>query len=130
MNDTIADFLTRLRNAGMASHAELNMPSSKVNASISSILKEEGYIADYEVVELDNNKKDLKVQLKYHKGQPLIQGLKRVSKCSCRIFVKADEIPRVRGGLGIALISTSKGIMTGQKAKSENIGGEVVALVW
>ena len=130
MNDTIADFLTRLRNAGMANLAELNMPSSKVNASISSILKEEGYIADYEVVELDNNKKDLKVQLKYHKGQPLIQGLKRVSKCSCRIYVKADEIPRVRGGLGIALISTSKGIMTGQKAKSENIGGEVVALVW
>ena len=130
MNDTIADFLTRLRNAGMANLAELNMPSSKVNASISSILKEEGYIADYEVVELENNKKDLKVQLKYHKGQPLIQGLKRVSKGSCRIFVKADEIPRVRGGLGIAVISTSKGMMTGQKAKSENIGGEVVALVW
>ncbi|MDD7984183.1 30S ribosomal protein S8 [Lentisphaera marina] len=130
MNDTIADFLTRLRNAGMANLAELNMPSSKVNASISSILKEEGYIADYEVVELENNKKDLKVQLKYHKGQPLIQGLKRVSKGSCRIFVKADQIPRVRGGLGIAVISTSKGMMTGQKAKSENIGGEVVALVW
>ncbi|EDM25871.1 30S ribosomal protein S8 [Lentisphaera araneosa HTCC2155] len=130
MNDTIADFLTRLRNAGMANLAELNMPSSKVNASISSILKEEGYIADYDVVELENNKKDLKVQLKYHKGQPLIQGLKRVSKGSCRIFVKADEIPRVRGGLGIAVISTSKGMMTGQKAKSENIGGEVVALVW
>ncbi len=130
MNDTIADFLTRLRNAGMANLAELNMPSSKVNASISSILKEEGYIADYEVVELENNKTDLKVQLKYHKGQPLIQGLKRVSKGSCRIFVKADQIPRVRGGLGIAVISTSKGMMTGQKAKSENIGGEVVALVW
>jgi small subunit ribosomal protein S8 len=130
MNDTIADFLTRLRNAGMANLAELNMPSSKVNASISSILKEEGYIADYEVVDLENNKKDLKVQLKYHKGQPLIQGLKRVSKGSCRIFVKADQIPRVRGGLGIAVISTSKGMMTGQKAKSENIGGEVVALVW
>jgi small subunit ribosomal protein S8 len=130
MNDTIADFLTRLRNAGMANLAELNMPSSKVNASISSILKDEGYIAGYEVVELENNKKDLKVQLKYHKGQPLIQGLKRVSKGSCRIFVKADEIPRVRGGLGIAVISTSKGMMTGQKAKSENIGGEVVALVW
>ncbi|WDE98284.1 30S ribosomal protein S8 [Lentisphaera profundi] len=130
MNDTIADFLTRLRNAGMANLAELNMPSSKVNASISSILKEEGYIADYEVVELENNKADLKVQLKYHKGQPLIQGLKRVSKGSCRIFVKADKIPRVRGGLGIAVISTSKGMMTGQKAKSENIGGEVVALVW
>ena len=130
MNDTIADFLTRVRNAGMANHAELNMPSSKVKAAISSILKEEGYIADYEVVELDNNKKDLKVELKYHKGQPLIQGLKRVSKGSCRIFVKADEIPRVRGGLGIAIISTSKGMMTGQKAKSENIGGEVVALVW
>ena len=130
MNDTIADFLTRLRNAGMANLAELNMPSSKVNVSISSILKEEGYIADYDVVELENNKKDLKVQLKYHKGQPLIQGLKRVSKGSCRIFVKADEIPRVRGGLGIAVISTSKGMMTGQKAKSENIGGEVVALVW
>ena len=130
MNDTIADLLTRLRNAGMAQHATLNMPSSKVNVALAGILKQEGYIADFEVVEKDNNKADLSVSLKYHKGQPLMQGLKRVSKGSCRIYVKCDEIPRVRGGLGIAILSTSKGMMTGQKAKSENLGGELVALVW
>ena len=130
MNDPIADFLTRLRNAGAAKHAVLNMPSSKAKIEISKILQQEGYIEGFEVVDAGNNKKDLKVTLRYYKGKKVIEGLKRISKGSCRIYVRADEIPSVRGGLGISIVSTSKGIMTGKSARTQGIGGELICKVW
>ena len=127
MNDPIADFLTRIRNAGAAKHAVLNMPSSKAKIEISKILQQEGYI---EGLDAGSNKKDLKVTLKYYKGKKVIEGLKRISKGSCRIYVRADEIPSVRGGLGISIVSTSKGIMTGKSARTQGIGGELICKVW
>lgn len=130
MNDPIADFLTRLRNAGAANHAVLNMPSSKAKAGISQILQKEGYIEGFEVVDAGSNKKDLKVTLKYYKGKPVIEGLKRISKGSCRIYVRADEIPSVRGGLGLSIVSTSKGLMSGKEARNQGIGGELICKVW
>ena len=130
MNDPIADLLTRVRNAGRVNHVSLTMPSSKVKAELCRILQSEGYIEGFEVVDMGSNKKDLKVNLKYYKNQSVIDGIKRISKGSCRIFVRADEIPSVRGGLGISIVSTSKGMMTGKKARTAGIGGELVCKVW
>jgi small subunit ribosomal protein S8 len=130
MNDPIADFLTRIRNAGLARKVTLQMPSSKVKAELARILKEEGYIESYEVVDLGSNKKDLSVTLRFSKNRSVIEGLRRVSKGSCRVYVQADEIPRVRAGLGTSILSTSQGLMTGKSAKSKNVGGELIALVW
>ena len=129
-HDPIADLLTRVKNAGAAGHATVNMPSSKVKSELSRVLKEEGYIADFEVVDLGSNKKELKITLKYYEGQFVIDGLERVSKVSCRTYVKSDEIPAVRGGLGITVLSTSKGLMTGRKARKESLGGEIICKVW
>jgi small subunit ribosomal protein S8 len=106
------------------------MPSSKVKAELARILKEEGYIESYEVVDLGSNKKDLSVTLRFSKNRSVIEGLRRVSKGSCRVYVQADEIPRVRAGLGTSILSTSQGLMTGKSAKSKNVGGELIALVW
>ena len=130
MNDPIADFLTRVRNAGQANHSVLNMPSSKAKVELSRILQKEGYIESFEVVDAGNNKKELKVGLKYFKNKPVIEGVKRISKGSCRIYVQADEIPSVRGGLGISIITTSKGYMTGKEARTKGIGGELICKVW
>ncbi len=130
MNDPIADFLTRLRNAGRARHAVFNMPSSKTKEEISKIFQKEGYIEGYEVVDAGNNKKELKVTLKYYNGKFVIEGLKRTSKGSCRIYVRSNEIPSVKGGLGISIVSTSKGMMTGKDARTQGVGGELICKVW
>jgi small subunit ribosomal protein S8 len=130
MNDPIADFLTRVRNAGSVKHAVLNMPSSKTKAEVSRILQKEGYIEGFEVVDAGNNKKELNVTLKYYDGKSVIGGLTRVSKGSCRIYVRANEIPSVRGGLGITIVSTSKGLMTGKDARTQGVGGELICKVW
>lgn len=130
MNDPIADFLTRLRNAGRVKHSTLDMPSSKTKAELSRILQKEGYIEGFEVVDADNNKKDLKITLKYYKDKSVIEGLKRMSKGSCRMYVQSTEIPSVRGGLGISIVSTSQGMMTGKEARTKNIGGELLCKVW
>ena len=130
VKDPIADMLTRIRNAITAKHADVEVPASKTKKAIVDILLEEGYIAGYEVIEnpLQNS---LKITLKYgYKGEKVIQGLKRISKPGLRVYAKSDELPKVLNGLGIAIVSTSKGIMTDKNARSQNLGGEVLAFVW
>ena len=130
VTDPIADMLTRIRNAITAKHADVEVPASKTKKAIVDILLEEGYIAGYEVIEnpLQNS---LKITLKYgYKGEKVIQGLKRISKPGLRVYAKSGELPKVLNGLGIAIVSTSKGIMTDKKARSQNLGGEVLAFVW
>jgi len=127
--DPIADMLTRIRNAIMASHDSVLVPSSKAKLSIVKILSEQGFIDRYEVLK-GKPQPMIKVYLKYADDQPAILGLERVSKPSLRVYVEKHEIPRVYGGLGIAIISTSKGIMTGQEAWRQRLGGEVLCYVW
>jgi small subunit ribosomal protein S8 len=130
ITDPIADMLTRIRNAAMVRHDSVLMPSSKVKMAITKILKEEGFISDYEVVK-GKPQRMLKIRLRYDdKGLPMLSGLERVSKPGLRIYIQRQEVPRVYGGLGIAIISTSKGIMTGQQARRQGIGGEIVCNVW
>jgi small subunit ribosomal protein S8 len=130
-NDTIADMLTRIRNACMVRHQTTNVPSTKMTRSIAKVLKDEGFIADYEEVG-EGVKKYLVVSLKY-KGknrQPIITAMKRVSKPGLRVYKNCKELPRVLGGIGIAIISTSSGIMTDREARRQGIGGEVLCYVW
>jgi len=130
MSDPIADMLTRIRNAGKAKLPQVVMPSSKLKVALAEVLKGQGYIAKY-VVEGDNIK-TLTIELKY-KGKanvPVIEVLKRVSKPSCRVYVGSDTIPRVLGGLGIAVLSTSQGVITDREARNRNVGGEVLCYVW
>lgn len=129
MTDPIADFLTRIRNGSAAGLAEVLAPYSKMKAEISRILAEEGYIWSYEV-DTQQTHPRLKLKLKYDKRAPVIRSLKRVSKPGIRTYVGTDEIPRVLGGLGISILSTSKGIMTGSKARRSKLGGELLAFVW
>ena len=130
ITDVIADMLTRIRNANSSKHATVDIPASNVKKSIAEILLEEGYIAGYEV--LDNgNQGTIRVTLKYGANKSkVIQGLKRVSKPGLRIYTSCEDMPKVMKGLGIAIISTSKGIMTDKKAKALHVGGEVLAFVW
>ena len=129
VTDPIADMLTRIRNAVQARHDSVVIPSSKEKLEIARILKEEGYITDY-VVEGDAHK-NIVVTLKYGKNdEKVITGLKRISKPGLRVYAKADELPRVLNGLGVAIISTSKGMITDKEAKQQHIGGEVVAYIW
>ncbi len=127
--DTIADMLTRIRNAIMANHERVEVPSSKVKKVIVNILKEEGYIKNFKVVE-EQGKERIVVYLKYLNQESVIRGLERVSKPSLRVYTGKDDIPVVMGGYGIAIISTSQGIMTGKKATDLGIGGEVLCRVW
>ncbi len=130
VTDPIADLLTRMRNANQMRYNEVVVPSSKVKMEIVKILKDEGYITDYktEKVEVQDN---IIITLKYGKNKErVISGLKRISKPGLRVYAKAEEIPTVLNGLGISIISTSKGIMTGKEAKKENLGGEVLAYIW
>ena len=128
--DPIADMLTRIRNANIVSHPEVNMPSSKLKVELAKLLKEEGYINDYEVTE-NGCFKTLNIKLKYDEtGSPVIANLKRISKPGLRNYTKSKDLPKVLGGLGIAIISTSKGILTDRKARKENVGGEVLCYVW
>ena len=128
MTDVIADMLTRIRNALMAKHETVEIPASNTKKAIADILLKEGYISDVKIVE--GVQGTIVVTLKYDGNKKVISGLKRVSKPGLRIYVGADEIPQVLGGLGIAILSTSKGIMTGKEAKLAHQGGEVLAYVW
>ena len=134
VSDTIADMLTRIRNANQMRYEEVRIPSSKMKSEIARILKEEGFIKDYKIENSEENstvQDTIVVTLKYtDKKERVITGLKRISKPGLRVYVKNDEIPRVLNGLGIAIISTSKGIMTDKEARKENIGGEVLAYIW
>ena len=130
ITDPIADMLTRIRNANTAKHETVDVPASNMKKAIAEILNEEGYIKGYQVIE-DGKQGVIRITLKYGQNkEKVISGLKRVSKPGLRIYAGADELPRVLKGLGIAIISTSKGIMTDKKARKENIGGEVLAFVW
>ncbi|MFA5400386.1 MAG: 30S ribosomal protein S8 [Dehalococcoidia bacterium] len=129
VTDPIADLLTRVRNAAMARHDSVNIPASKMKIAVAKILKDEGFISDYSVVKGEPQRM-IKITLKYIDKQPAFIGLERVSKPGLRIYSGKKEIPRVYGGLGIAVISTSKGLMTGQEAWKKNIGGEVLCYVW
>jgi small subunit ribosomal protein S8 len=129
MTDPIADMLTRIRNAIMARHTRVLIPSSKVKVAIAAILKEEGYIRDFDVVQ-DNPQGTLRISLRYVEKRPVLSQIKRVSKPGLRVYTKRDAIPRVRGGLGTAIISTPQGIMTGRKAYQLGLGGEVICYVW
>ncbi|MGN0014600.1 MAG: 30S ribosomal protein S8 [Candidatus Gastranaerophilaceae bacterium] len=128
--DPIADMLTRIRNANIVSHKEVELPSSKLKVELAKLLKEEGYISDYAVKEVGKFKV-LNVVLKYDaQNNPVITNLQRVSKPGLRTYSKAKNIPQVLGGMGIAVVSTSKGLLTDRKARKENVGGEVVCYVW
>jgi small subunit ribosomal protein S8 len=130
MTDPIADFLTRIRNGNMVMHETVEVPGSKIKMSIANIMKEEGYIKDYEYIE-DGKQGIIRIYLKYGPNkEKVITGIKRISKPGLRVYVKKDEIPRVLGGLGTAVISTSKGLMTDKKARKEGLGGEVVCYIW
>ncbi|NVY96049.1 30S ribosomal protein S8 [Lactobacillus sp. DCY120] len=130
MTDPIADYLTRIRNANMVRHACVEVPASNMKKSISEILKREGFIRDYEVTE-DHKQGMIKVYLKYGKdNERAITGLKKISKPGLRSYVKADAVPKVLNGLGIAILSTSEGVMTDKQARQKTVGGEVIAYVW
>ncbi len=131
MTDPIADMLTRIRNAGMARHKTVSMPSSKMKLEIARILKEEGFIRGYDLQDTNKPQPTLRIHLKYDEhGKPVIAGLERVSKPGRRIYAGRNDIPWVRSGLGIAIVSTSKGMMTGRQARREGVGGEVICYVW
>jgi small subunit ribosomal protein S8 len=130
VTDTIADMLTRIRNANQMRYEEVSVPSSKIKNEIARILKEEGFIKDYKIEDVDTHK-NIILTLKYtDKKERVITGLRRISKPGLRVYAKNDEIPKVLNGLGIAIISTSKGIMTDKEARKENIGGEILAYIW
>ncbi|MEE9583132.1 MAG: 30S ribosomal protein S8 [Dehalococcoidales bacterium] len=130
ISDPIADMLTRIRNAVMARHDSVLVPTSRMKLYIAKILKQEGFITDYEVVG-SQPQRQIRIALRYSdKNQPIISGLKRASKPGLRLYVQHKEIPRVYGGLGIAIVSTSKGVMTGYKAWRQEIGGELLCYVW
>ncbi len=130
LTDPVADFLTRIRNAMRARHQKLDVPASKLKAEIARILKEEGYIANYKPTEEDGLKL-LRVYLKYDTAnQSVIRDLKRISRPGCRVYQGKDDIRRVQGGLGIAILTTPKGVMTGRQARREGVGGELLCEVW
>jgi len=129
VTDPIADMLTRIRNAIMAHHESVLVPASRIKLSIAKILKDEGFIADYTVLK-GKPQRVIKMSLKYINGRPAVAGLERGSKPGLRLYVGRKEIPRVYGGLGVAILSTSKGVMTGQDAWRRNLGGELLCYVW
>ena len=128
MSDPVADMLTRIRNGQSAGKQSIVMPASKLKTAIANLLKDEGYVADVASAELDG-KPAMEITLKYFQGAPVIEMIKRVSRPGLRIYKSRDELPNVRGGLGVAIVSTSKGIMTDRAARKEGVGGEVVAFV-
>ena len=130
VSDPIADMLTRVRNANMAEKKIVSLPHSKIKSEVARLLKQEGFISDFSV-EKDNGKSILNLFLKYTlEREPVIQGLRRISKPSCRRYANAEEVPRVLGGIGIAILSTSSGLMTDSEAREKNIGGEVLCYIW
>jgi len=128
MSDPIADMLTRIRNAQLVGHTEVVMPASKLKASIAKVLKDEGYIEDF-ATRANDGKPELAVSLKYYAGRPVIERLERVSKPGLRVYKGRDNLPRVMNGLGVAILSTSRGVMTDSKARATGVGGEVLCIV-
>ncbi len=131
MSDPIADMLTRIRNANTAKHDTVDIPASKMKIAIADILVDEGYIVKYDIIN-EGSYKTIHVKLKYgvDKNEKIITGLKRISKPGLRVYVNRDQLPRVLGGLGVAIISTNKGVITDKEARKQNVGGEVLAFVW
>lgn len=130
MTDPIADMLTRIRNANVVRHEKLELPASRMKKEIAAILKREGYVRDYEFIE-DSKQGVLRIFLKYGPNdERVITGLKRISKPGLRVYAKADEVPRVLNGLGTAIVSTSKGVLSDKEARSQAVGGEVLAYIW
>lgn len=129
LTDPIADMLTRIRNANAVMHEKVDVPHSNLKDRLAEILKEEGYIANYKVV-TEGNKKNIRVYLKYDGKERVIKGIKRISKPGRRVYSSVEDMPRVLSGLGIAIVSTSKGIVTDRVARRENVGGEILAFVW
>jgi small subunit ribosomal protein S8 len=137
MSDPIADMLIRIRNAQLVGHAEVSMPASKLKASIAQVLKDEGYIEDFAIRDKGGDKggkdsglkKELRIGLKYYAGRPVIERLERVSKPGLRVYRGRNDIPRIMNGLGVAILSTSRGVMTDRKARADGVGGEVLCIV-
>jgi len=130
MIDPISDMLTRIRNAGRAQKPVVEVPHSKVKESIANVLKSEGYVSAVEVATPEKSRKCIKLQIKYQGKQTVLEGLRRISSPGRRVYVGATEIPRVRGGLGVAIVSTPEGVMSGVEARKKNLGGELVCFVW
>jgi small subunit ribosomal protein S8 len=128
MSDPIADMLVRIRNAQLVGHTEVAMPASKLKSAIAQVLKDEGYIEDYALRD-EGVKKQLRIGLKYYAGRPVIERLERVSKPGLRVYRGRDDIPRIMNGLGVAILSTSRGVMTDRKARADGVGGEVLCIV-
>jgi len=128
MHDPVSDLLTRIRNAGMARHSQVSIPHSKLKESVARILKSEGYVSDVSVE--GGSLRTIVVSLKYNGRQPVIAGLRQISTPGLRRYVRSTEIPRVLGGMGVAIVSTPKGVMTGTEARKANLGGELVCYVW
>lgn len=129
MTDPIADMLTRIRNASLAKHKRVDLPVSKLKAEIARILKDSHFIQDYKILD-DGAHGVLRLYLRYYEDRPVIRNVQRVSRPGRRVYKGADDMPRVRGGMGIAIVSTSRGMMTDRQARAEKVGGEVMALVW
>lgn len=129
LTDPIADMLTRIRNANGAKHEVVSIPFSKIKESIANILKNEGYISDYEIKE-EGSKKDIVVSLKFVDGEAVVKGLKRISKPGRRVYSSVENLPKVLGGLGIAVVSTPKGVLTDKDCRKHSVGGEVLCYVW
>jgi small subunit ribosomal protein S8 len=128
MSDPVSDMLTRIRNAQMVGHTEVVMPASRLKASIAQVLKDEGYVEDFAM--RDNGaKKELRIGLKYYAGRPVIERLERVSKPGLRVYKGREDIPRIMNGLGVAILSTSRGVMTDRKARADGVGGEILCIV-
>jgi len=130
LTDPIADMITRIRNAQLRNLKNVNIPNSKLRAKILDVLKNEGYILDYKISQDEKTNKHLSVKLKYNNGTPVIQEISRISKPGRRIYTKAESIPRIQNGLGIAIVSTSMGIMTDNDARLKNVGGEIICKVF
>jgi small subunit ribosomal protein S8 len=129
MTDPIADMLTRIRNAQTARHDTVSVPASRIKADIARILKSEGFIRDYELP--SEQERDIKIQLRYSgKREPVVSGIRRISKPGLRVYVKSKDMPRILGGLGVAIVSTPQGVMTATEAKRANVGGEILCYVW
>jgi small subunit ribosomal protein S8 len=128
MSDPIADMLVRIRNAQMVGHTEVAMPASKLKSAIAQVLKDEGYIEDFALRD-DGAKRQLRIGLKYYAGRPVIERLERVSKPGLRVYRGRDDIPRIMNGLGVAILSTSRGVMTDRKARADGVGGEILCIV-
>ena len=129
MTDPIADMFTRIRNAQASGKRSVSMPSSRVKVSLAELLKAEGYIAEFKVNAIENNKHVLEIALKYYDGKPVIERLQRISRSGLRVYRGKDELPKVLGGLGVSIMSTSAGIMTDGEARKKGLGGEVIGLV-